>query len=312
LAVDLRSHDLVDLLLKNGAEIKGIPFISVLRSWDPKLIQLFLDGGADVVTEYPFAVAFGEKIRTALNRFVAYKRDHPEREKELQGQLDRALRFFAREGDLKWVSLLMWAGGNPRSVGPILDAEDDPEMYESALQAMAYGHNVAVLKRLKPDPECDDLHDLLECASLWLEIDVLQYLLAIGAKPNNKENGGSRPLGRCLNHMHLENFCRRYRTGKASKWELHQSLDSVRELAQHGAVWHPDAKSQLNWIRRTLLECEPEVTIELLKILLENNACSRETLKDLLSTPRIRDHVKESWLGKIGQGVKWRFCSLTA
>jgi hypothetical protein len=43
------------------------------------------------------------------------------------------------------------------------------------------------------------------------------------------------------------------------------------------------------------LECEPEVTIELLKILLENNACSRETLKDLLSTPRIRDHLKDQW-----------------
>jgi hypothetical protein len=82
-------------------------------SWDPTLMQLFLDGGADVVTEYPFTMAFSEKIRTALNRFVVYKRSHPELDLELQEQVDRALRFFAREGNLKWVSLLMWAGGDP-------------------------------------------------------------------------------------------------------------------------------------------------------------------------------------------------------
>jgi hypothetical protein len=76
--VDLRSLELVQLLLKHGAEIRGVPLISVLRSWDPALMQLFLDGGADVVTEFPFTMAFSEKIRTALNRFVAFKRSHPE------------------------------------------------------------------------------------------------------------------------------------------------------------------------------------------------------------------------------------------
>jgi hypothetical protein len=79
-------------------------------------MQLFLDGGADVVTEYPFTMAFSEKIRTALNRFVVHKRSHPELDRELQEQVDRALRFFAGEGNLKWVSLLMWAGGAPRAL----------------------------------------------------------------------------------------------------------------------------------------------------------------------------------------------------
>jgi hypothetical protein len=47
-------------------------------------MQLFLDGGADAVTEYPFTMAFSEKIRTAFNRFVVYKRSHPELDRELQ------------------------------------------------------------------------------------------------------------------------------------------------------------------------------------------------------------------------------------
>jgi len=39
---------------------------------------------------------------------------------ELQEQLNCALRRFCGEGDMKWVSLLMWAGGDPRSRGPVL------------------------------------------------------------------------------------------------------------------------------------------------------------------------------------------------
>ena len=35
-----------------------------------------------------------------------------------------ALRQFCQEGNLKWVSLLMWAGANPRSRGPALDDVD--------------------------------------------------------------------------------------------------------------------------------------------------------------------------------------------
>jgi len=33
-----------------------------------------------------------------------------------------ALRQFCNDGNLKWVSLLIWAGANPRSRGPTLEA----------------------------------------------------------------------------------------------------------------------------------------------------------------------------------------------
>jgi hypothetical protein len=300
-AVDLRLLELVQLLLKHGAQIKGVPLISVLRSWNPVLMQVFLDGGADVVTEYPFAVAFSERIRTALNRFLAYRESHPELDRELQEQLDRALRFFARNGNLKWISLLMWAGGNPRALGPKLDDEDDPELYTTALQEAASGHSLGVMKKLKPDPSRDDLAALLENAVIVLDLDMIRYLLEIGAKPNDKENGGSTALDRCIGLMHLENAIHWDRRWKRTKWDVHRTLDAVRELLRLGAIWRPHEKSQIKWLRKTLLECEPEVTIELLKILSSNNACSRETLKDLLSTPRIREHLSNQrwWLARL-------------
>ena len=301
LAVELRSVEFVRLLLNNGAEIRGIPLISVLRSWDPVLIQLFLDGGADVVSGYPFAIAFGEKIRTALSRFVAYRKSNPELERQLQDQVNRALRFFCREGDLKWVNLLMWAGGDPRVPGVTLDEEDDPESYLTALQETAFGHHVQILKRMKLNHERDDLADLLRCACTCPEIDAIRYLLEIGVKPNDKQNGGSSALDRCLGFMHIEGTIRRYGIGLRSKWDVHRSMDAVSELAQHGALWRPDERSQVNWVCRTLLECEPEVTIELLRVLQSSNACTRETLRELLSRPRIREHLSPQkwWIARL-------------
>ena len=117
-AVSSRRLDLVELLLANGADFKSVPLADVLLTWEPKLIQFFLDHGADPVEGRPFAEAFGAKVRTALRPFVEYKRAHPELATQLQEQLDCALRHFCAEGDLKWVSLLMWAGGAPRSRGP--------------------------------------------------------------------------------------------------------------------------------------------------------------------------------------------------
>jgi hypothetical protein len=90
--------------------------------------------GADALKGRPFAEAFGARVRTVLRPFVDYKQSHPELTEQLQEQLDCALRHFCCEGDLKWVSLLMWAGGDPRTPGTCLDKEytEDPECYTSA------------------------------------------------------------------------------------------------------------------------------------------------------------------------------------
>jgi hypothetical protein len=61
-AVEHRSLDVIELLITHGAEVTSVPFVDVLRSWDPKIIRLFLDRGADAITGAPFAIAFGEKI----------------------------------------------------------------------------------------------------------------------------------------------------------------------------------------------------------------------------------------------------------
>jgi hypothetical protein len=293
-AVSSRRLDLVELLLANGAEITAVPLADVLLTWEPKLIHFFLDHGADPVKGRPFAEAFGTKVRTALRPFVEYKRAHPELAPQLQEQLDCALRHFCGEGDLKWVSLLMWAGGDPRSRGPCLEKEytEDPECFTSGLEEACHAENLDMMKKLKPDPSRDNLPELLYSAALLGRSQTLEYLLELGGSPNNKVNGGSSALDAALHNMKFAGFNPYASKGIKSKYDVSQSLESVRKLLAHGAIWNPDGNDEMNWVRRALVECEPDVTIELLLMFRKHNACPAERVHGLLGTPRMKEHLK--------------------
>jgi hypothetical protein len=229
LAVSLRRVDLVELLCANGANVKSVPFADVLLTWQPELFRFFLEHGADLIKDRPFSEAFGAKIRTALRAFLDCKRAHPELATELQEQVDRALRHFCGEGDQKWVSLLMWAGGDPRSYGPVLNKEytEDPECFTSGLEEACYPESADLLKKLKPDPDRDDLPKLLHCASILRRGETLEYLLGIGAQPNDKANGGSSALDSVLNSLGFA-WIRSDRTDRLiSHYEVRQTFDCV-------------------------------------------------------------------------------------
>src|SRR5437870_2718840 len=119
----------------------------------------------DFITDSPFAVAFGERIQTVLRPWRECKERHLALGRQLQEQADQALRHFCFKEDLKWVSLLMWAGADPRSSGPTLDDDEDEEDHLSALIAAAYVKNVQILKRLKPNGNTDDVSELLKFAA---------------------------------------------------------------------------------------------------------------------------------------------------
>ena len=293
-AVSSHRLDLVELLLANGTDIKSVPLADVLLTWEPRLIRFFLDHGADVLQGRPFTVAFGERIRTALRPFVDYRRAHPELATQLQEQLDCALRYFCGEGDLKWVSLLMWAGGDPRSRGPCPGKEytEDPECHTSALEEACHSENLDVLKRLKPDPSRDNFSELLHSAAIWGRKATLEYLLKTGANPNDKPNGGSSALDAALRDLSFARLTPYGGKLLKSRYDVSRALDCVRELLANGAVWNPEETYELNSLRRALLECEPDVTIDLLQIFRTHNACPAERVHRLLGTPRVKEHLK--------------------
>jgi hypothetical protein len=303
-AVSLHRLDFIQLLAENGAEVKSVPFSDVLLEWNPHIFRFFLERGADAVEGSPFAVAFSNKIRTALGPFVELKRSRPELSVALQEQADCALRYFCGKGDMKWISLILWAGANPRSLGPKADEADksDSECFTTALREASYSGNIEVLKKLKPDPQRDDLIDLLHCAAVSARRDAIRYLLEIGANPNDKPNGGSSALDTCLWHLNFGSFSPYYRKSLRSKYEVSKGLDSARELTAHGAIWNPNDQRAFNDVRRALYGCEPEATIELLQIFKKHNACPQDRLKELLCKPRMKEHLASQtyWLTRLG------------
>ena len=292
-AVSRRRLDVVELLLAHGAELRSVPLVDALLRWEPETIRFFLDHGADVITGAPFAVAFREKVRTSLRPFVEYKKTHPELAPALQEQADRALRHFCYEGDVKWVSLLLWAGASPRTRGPDMDERwvDDPECHTTALQQACYNGSLDILMKLKPDLQRDNLPELVSAAAAPKSKAIMQYLLTLGAKPNDKPNGGSSALDHCFWRLGWGSYDQLHQKRLSTKYEVGETLECIRELVEHGAVWKPDDRYAMNRARQALYQCEPVVTVELVKVLAANKVCPEETLEELLGAPRMRQHL---------------------
>lgn len=147
-------------------------------------------------------------MKAALGIFLDCKRARPELAEALQLQADMALRQACQDEDLKWVSLLMWLGANPRAKGLATDdldtpdALDDPEYQQSALQIACRSKEPKILKRLKPDPATDDLRELMAAAaSLITTPETVAYLVTLGADVNDKSDGGSTVLETCLRNF---------------------------------------------------------------------------------------------------------------
>lgn len=166
------------------------------------------------------------------------------------------------------------------------------------MEDAASSGQLEVLKRLKPVPGRDDLIELLNWAAFGPHEDTIRYLLGLGAQPNNKPNGASAALDRCICNFQFESIRWAHSGRKISKWHIGRSLESIRVLAEHGAVWRPDGRHEMNSIRRQLLNCESDVTIEFFKVLTEQKACSEDTLRQLFTSPRMREHVSDQhwWL----------------
>jgi hypothetical protein len=140
---------------------------------------------------------------------------------------------------------------------------------------------------------------------------MVEYLLELGARPNDKTNGGSSALDDCLRSFRYEAPINFYQTNygrkpKASKYKVSERLKTLQLLLEQGALWRPDDKHQLTEARRGLFECEPEVTLELIERMIKHEACTQDTLKDLIETPAIKKHLTPvTWkLARLGVDVR--------
>jgi hypothetical protein len=270
--------DLIELLEAHGADPRTVDFEDVISARNPLIIRWFIAKGMDLVRGFPIAYAFRYKHREFLGIYMRIRDTEP----SARLQAAMALRFHSREGSLKWVSLLLWAGANPRAKIPCLDNLDDPDYVGSALKdAVKYG-KVDVVRKIKLDPQKDDMTELLgEC---WMcdEPLVVEMLLQAGADPNGCS--GERNI--------MDRFIRHFAYRLHSYFGVPNpdpAVCCIELAAAAGGRWKPPDPDAFSTVRREIGRAESRLVMPYLQRIVASGAIEREVFKELMRTQKMKD-----------------------
>jgi hypothetical protein len=294
-ALQQRRSDLVELLVEHGYSPASVNMAEVFETWDPELMEYFIERGADVETDVPLAHALCNRVRTALRIFKKYRERFP----SFSEQANIALRYHCTQRNMKWVSLMLWAGADPYVPGVYRYDEDADPDYAGAtaieLAALYEFFEFFSLKQVKIDVK----HPAVMKAARWAcereGIDLLKTLLDKGLKLNDQENGGSSTTQHLLEQMgwDLSIFSRYgFDNDKGIDTERTRGkIEALRLLAERGVRWVPNDRNDINSVRRALLKLRPQYTAELVLIMSQHRGCAKEDVAALVSTPAIQRHV---------------------
>lgn len=285
-ALSERRLDIIELLEKNGADLASVDMGYVFETWDPKIIEFFIEKGADVETGYRLAWALCDRIRTALGVF----KRHQDKYSSFQEQLDIALRYHCREGDIKWVSLLLWAGADSFVKGTV-SPDEKPNIEEdiSALEWAALCNHVDVfkLKKIRIKSSHPIVSELMKYACTAADEKLLIELLKQGIQLAVHDDSGSSLIQSCLTNMQYSFAFTRFRSGiqkREGKSPAHGIINTIKLLALHDVKWVPADRIQISKARRSLLKVTSESTVEFVNVMAKYKACSNDDITLLIST----------------------------
>ena len=290
-----RRFDIVQLLVEHGADIHSVGMDEVFGTWNNEIVEYFIDRGADLDTDQPLACALCSRIRTALGIFKKYEKKFP----SFREQVNAALRYHCKEGNLKWVSLMLWAGGDPYAVGS--DAPwgiPDPEEDWTALELAAfYGHfDIFKLKAIQLDPNKPRSYELLRSACWKGNSALLKMLLDKGYDPKDLEDKGSSLIRSLISSMtwYFDSYLFRRWDKDLDTSESREKIKMIHMLVRRGARWEPNDRSDISGVRRSFLKMTPDYIMEFIWIMSEYKACSLDAIEELMRTPSIRAFISKN------------------
>lgn len=295
LALMDRRLDLIELLVAHGADVNSVSMVSVFETWDPAIMDYFIDQGADVETDSPLAGALCWKIRTALGVFKRHKDRFP----SFQDQINMALRYHCSKGDLKWVSLLLWAGADPYAQLQSMSGEiNDPEQDLCGLEIAAQnGHfEVLKLKNIRLIPDHPIAENLMRFTCQAGNADFLTELISQGFDPTRHKDRGSSLIMTsicCLQWSFEWAWLDRHKLLSDTATRPRDNLKTIQILFEHGVKWTPIDRGEINHVRRALLKVSAECIVDLVGIMAQHNGCSRDVIVQLMGTAAMRRHVAE-------------------
>ena len=294
-AVSAPNLGLITLFVDYGADLHSVDFEDVCYTGNPEIMRFFLDRGIDAVTGWPFAKALCHPRRPQLGIYMQYRDKIP----ELKHQVDLALRYHAHEGGLKWVCLLLWAGGNAHVRLSDLEEESDPENESTALEEAVRFGRLEIVEKIGIDPAKDDLNRLLEEACSACEWPIIEKLLILGAAPMGGKSEYP-PMERLIYHFEWKmNPLFGYR----SDFDLHKAFDAILSFTGKGGRWQPENKYGLNGFRRALYHLDCAWIARVIRGFSQHQVCSNELLVKLLNTPRMKQILGDQF-SRLMQSLK--------
>ncbi len=296
-AVACHRLDMVKLMVEHGADVARVDVREVFDTYEPGLIDYFIEQGADMETDNPLAYAFCERIYPALGVYKRYKDRFPCFIK----QAEIALRHHCDKWNMKWVSLMLWLGADPYARGVSDPDESDdidaPHDHWCAIDhAIWSGHpEILDFKRVGYRPQHPDAVRVLRFASGHGDVVAVEKLLSHGYRPNDRPDGTSSLISGEL--MRPTWYCQKVYLGH-NRFEsqiipvhVFEKLKVLTMLLKSGARWRPVDRTEITEMRKSLKMLGPDISAEFVWLMVKYQACERRVMEQLFSPEGIRIHV---------------------
>jgi len=294
LTLRMRRPDLMKLLVEHGLDPTSVDMSKVFDTWDPELMEYFIDRKADVETDNPLAYALCNRIQTALRVLKRYRERFP----NFQEQANIALRHHCIEGNEKWIALMLWAGADPYATG-VSRYNEEPDARDGGISALElaalYGHfEIFNSKKVKLDAKHPVMQDVAKWACNSKGIELLKRLLDRGLVINDQESGGSSTIQHVLRHLDWGVWRRDsfFEGNGHDSQESRDRMHALQLLVERGGRWVSEDKRELNTVRKGLLKLKAEYTAELVLIMTRHRACEKKNMEELLRTPTMMTHIE--------------------
>ncbi len=283
-AVDNRRSDIVALLLERGTNPDHDQFMWACYEGDPDTIRVFLECGADPVKGFPFYRALTHCLKPVLGLYKSYVEKRP----EIATQGDMALCYFAKQNNLRGVSLMLWAGARPEQEVPDADKPDRDYPNDCALKEAVRAGHLAVLRRMKPENYPHLFTELV--GACWnRNSEVLEHLRKVGATVTLDPDQGSEALRHLVWQLGWDADPSSPLGKDPQQFDL--TMQRIECLVQKGARWIPHPDHGVRDTRRHIRKVEPEKILRLFTLFKEHGVVPDQFLEELVGTPTMSAHL---------------------
>lgn len=278
-ATGVGNFEIIQLLVDYGADIHSVDFEVVCQTGHPLIIRYFIARGIDAETGFPFARALCYPKHRYLGVYMRYRKKFP----SFKRQLNLALRYHAQQGNLKWVSLLMWAGGDPHLHLPEIDEKPSPKTDTSAIEEAVTLNRNEIVAKIGIDPDRDNISTMLDLVTIRGYPEMFDLLIPYAAGLSEKFR--EKLMYNAMFHLQWE---MEERYGFRSEFSAKAAITFVAKIAKMGCRWNPDP-SEIRRVRRLVYQFERGFIQHLIHEFIQHQVCERAVLCKLLKNPKMKE-----------------------